>query len=41
MYSLGNPQRYGRTRSIFAGQNSDMTSDVPPLAYVLHLQPRE
>lgn len=26
---------------IIAGQNSDMTSEVPPMAYVLHLQPKE
>jgi isopenicillin-N N-acyltransferase-like protein len=24
---------------VIAGQNSDMTSEVPPMAYVLHLQP--
>ena len=27
-------------RGILAGQNSDMDDHVPPLAYVLHLQPR-
>ena len=26
-------------RRDLAGQNSDMTSEIPPLAYVLHLQP--
>ena len=28
-------------REIIAGQNSDMTSEIPPLAYVLHLQPKD
>jgi isopenicillin-N N-acyltransferase-like protein len=28
-------------RAIIAGQNSDMTNEILPLAYVLHLQPRE
>ncbi len=28
-------------RGILAGQNSDMNNDVPPLAYVLHLQPKD
>jgi len=35
----------GRSRTaeheVIAGQNSDMTSEVPPMAYVLHLQPRD
>ncbi|MEO7650398.1 MAG: C45 family peptidase [Bryobacteraceae bacterium] len=26
---------------VIAGQNSDMTSEVPPMAYVLHLQPKD
>lgn len=28
-------------REILAGQNSDMTSEIIPLAYVLHLQPKD
>jgi isopenicillin-N N-acyltransferase-like protein len=28
------------SREIIAGQNSDMTGEIPPLAYVLHLQPK-
>ena len=28
-------------REVIAGQNSDMTSEVPPMAYVLHLQPKD
>jgi isopenicillin-N N-acyltransferase like protein len=28
-------------RGILAGQNSDMDNRVPPMAYVLHLQPRD
>ena len=33
----------GRTaeHGVIAGQNSDMTSEVPPLAYVLHLKPKD
>src|SRR6185369_14595438 len=33
----------GRTaeHGVIAGQNSDMTSEVPPMAYVLHLQPKD
>lgn len=26
---------------VIAGQNSDMTSEVPPMAYVLHLEPKD
>lgn len=28
-----------KQRNILIGQNSDMTADIPPLAYVLHLKP--
>lgn len=28
-------------KEVIAGQNSDMTSEVPPMAYVLHLQPKD
>jgi isopenicillin-N N-acyltransferase like protein len=28
-------------QSILAGQNSDMDNNIPPLAYVLHLQPKD
>src|SRR6185436_15236253 len=28
-------------REVIAGQNSDMTGEVPRMAYVLHLQPKE
>lgn len=28
-----------QSREILIGQNSDMTADVPPLAYILHLKP--
>ncbi|HUQ92394.1 MAG TPA: C45 family peptidase [Bryobacteraceae bacterium] len=28
-------------RAILAGQNSDMDNNIPPLAYVLHLQPKD
>lgn len=30
-----------KDRGILAGQNSDMDNNVPPLAYVLHLQPKD
>jgi isopenicillin-N N-acyltransferase-like protein len=30
-----------RNREILAGQNSDMDGQVPPMAYVLHLQPKD
>jgi isopenicillin-N N-acyltransferase like protein len=29
------------SKEVIAGQNSDMTSEVPPMAYVLHLQPKD
>ena len=29
------------SKEVLAGQNSDMTSEVPPMAYVLHLQPKD
>jgi isopenicillin-N N-acyltransferase-like protein len=28
-------------KEVIAGQNSDMTSEVPPMAYLLHLQPKD
>lgn len=48
---LGNTQAEGCTtyvigrtgtaeKEVIAGQNSDMNGDVPPMAYVLHLQPQ-
>jgi isopenicillin-N N-acyltransferase like protein len=36
-YAIGRKGTAGR--SVLAGQNSDMDNNVPPLAYVLHLQP--